>query len=187
MALVNAAVWLCAVCTTGDAVLPPRDEVHQSWTHRIAAASQLLFVLGALSWNSVRYGCYVLGSVLVVCALSHYIAPLVFVEHIHAPVERTKLYWVLGVALITLFNHIIMLLSHSFTGPLSLAGAVAAYIVMHTLSLAFMVYSHRRLEPGSFQLMSDPQPASNGDGRPSPPLVPSASGSGAKRFDLGDE
>jgi hypothetical protein len=135
-----------------------------------------------MSWNSVRYGCYVLGSALVVCALSHYIVPLMVVEHIHAPVERAKLHWVLGVALITLFNHVVMLLSHSFTGPLSLAGAVAAYIVVHTLSLVFAVYSHRRLEPGSFQLLNDGDVTAVAAAAAAQPnaLAP------AKRFELSD-
>jgi hypothetical protein len=169
MALVNAVVWYRVLTRTGDAVLPLRDPVHRLWTHRIAAASQALFVLGAMSWNSVRYGCYVLGSALVVCALAHYVLPLLIVQQMQQPVERQKLLWVVGIALITMCNHVVMLLSHSFTGPLSLAGAVAAYIVVHTLSVAFAVYSHRRLEPGAFALLDGGDGGSeSGDLMPSP-------------------
>lgn len=174
---VNAYMLLQTVVESGMQVSPPSTAHKRRAVWRMAILAQLFFIGGAVSWNSVRYGAYIFGMLLMLCTLAHFIYPVAVVDE-SVPVDRARLKWFIGAAILFGCYQLLMLLSHSFTGPLSLAGAVSAFIVVHVVSIAFLVYVHRILAPSANAntLLSAPPPS-----QPSSGGHPNGSGSSLQR------
>jgi len=159
LAVAAACVWVASVVGTGMRVWTMHSAEARQYTWILAAFSQALLVAGAVSWNSVRFGCYTIALALIVCVFAHFVSPALRGE---GPDDfgPARVRWLCGAALLTLMHMVFTLLSHSFVGTLSLAGAIAAFVVVHALALLFQLYVYRTTGlPPRVQQTQQPQMA----------------------------
>ncbi len=143
--VVNSVMWYTTVICTGSRVITTTPRVIRELVNSLALFAPILLFAGAISWGSARYGCFVIGSLTVLCTV---LLTLIRGNAMRFSfyTETRHLLWFLFALFFSTLYLILMLLGHAYDDVVSLSGSVAASGITNFCALVFQIVAHRRLE-----------------------------------------